>query len=92
MRTARCVRILGKGVVKVVHRCDDAKENNVLGIIFSLVWQNSTRYKPLSMFYHVDKAFTFNYYIYYTLQCTLFCTEENSKTFREIIILFSIPI
>ncbi len=31
MRTARCVRILGKGVVKVVHRCDDAKENNVLG-------------------------------------------------------------
>ena len=34
MRTARCVRILGKGVVKVVHRCDDAKENNVLGKIF----------------------------------------------------------
>lgn len=32
MRTARCVRILGKGVVKVVHRCDDAKENNVLDL------------------------------------------------------------
>jgi len=32
MRTARCVRILGKGVVKVVHRCDEAKENNVLDL------------------------------------------------------------
>ncbi len=30
-RTARCVKILGKGVVKVVHRCDQAKENNTLG-------------------------------------------------------------
>jgi len=32
MRTARCVKILGKGVVKVVHRCDDAKENNNLDL------------------------------------------------------------
>jgi len=32
MRTARCVKILGKGVVKVVHRCDDAKENNCLNL------------------------------------------------------------
>ena len=31
-RTARCVKILGKGVVKVVHRCDDAKENQKLGM------------------------------------------------------------
>ena len=31
-RTARCVKMLGKGVVKVVHRCDAAKENNELGI------------------------------------------------------------
>ena len=31
LRTARCVKILGKGVVKVVHRCDDAKENQNLG-------------------------------------------------------------
>ncbi len=30
-RTARCVKILGKGVVKVVHRCNDAKENSNLG-------------------------------------------------------------
>ena len=30
-RTARCVKILGKGVVKVVHRCDAAKENQQLG-------------------------------------------------------------
>ena len=30
-RTARCVKMMGKGVVKVVHRCDDAKENNNLG-------------------------------------------------------------
>jgi len=32
MRTARCVKILGKGVVKVVHRCDDAKHNNCLDL------------------------------------------------------------
>jgi len=32
MRTARCVKILGKGVVKVVHRCDEAKENNALDL------------------------------------------------------------
>lgn len=32
MRTARCVKILGKGVVKVVHRCDEAKENNNLDL------------------------------------------------------------
>lgn len=32
MRTARCVKILGKGVVKVVHRCDEAKENNTLDL------------------------------------------------------------
>jgi len=32
MRTARCVKILGKGVVKVVHRCDDAKENHNLDL------------------------------------------------------------
>jgi len=32
MRSARCVKLLGKGVVKVVHRCDDAKENNTLDL------------------------------------------------------------
>jgi len=32
MRTARCVKMLGKGVVKVVHRCDAAKENNELDL------------------------------------------------------------
>jgi len=32
MRTARCVKILGKGVVKVVHRCDEAKENESLDL------------------------------------------------------------
>jgi len=32
MRTARCVKILGKGVVKVVHRCDAAKESNELDL------------------------------------------------------------
>lgn len=31
-RTARCVKILGKGVVKVVHRCDAAKENHHLDL------------------------------------------------------------
>merc|ERR1712154_259433 len=31
-RTARCVKILGKGVVKVVHRCDAAKENQHLDL------------------------------------------------------------
>lgn len=32
MRTARSVKVLGKGVVKVVHRCDDAKENENLDL------------------------------------------------------------
>lgn len=32
MRTARCVKMMGKGVVKVIHRCDDAKENNNLDL------------------------------------------------------------
>lgn len=32
MRTARCVKMLGKGVVKVVHRCDDAKDNHSLDL------------------------------------------------------------
>merc|ERR1712047_192817 len=31
-RTARCVKMMGKGVVKVVHRCDDAKEDNNLDL------------------------------------------------------------
>ena len=31
LRAASCVKILGKGVIKVVHRVDDAKENNNLG-------------------------------------------------------------
>ncbi len=31
LRAASCVKILGKGVVRVVRRVDDAKENNNLG-------------------------------------------------------------
>ena len=31
LRAASAVKILGKGVIKVVHRVDDAKENNNLG-------------------------------------------------------------
>jgi hypothetical protein len=31
LRAASCVRILGKGVIRVVHRVDDARENNNLG-------------------------------------------------------------
>jgi hypothetical protein len=30
-RAASCVKILGKGVIRVVHRVDDARENNNLG-------------------------------------------------------------
>lgn len=45
-RTARCVKILGKGVVKVVHRCDQAKENNTLG---SLTHGHCTYARILSM-------------------------------------------
>ena len=32
VRSARCVKLLGEGVVKVVHRCDDAKMNNTLDL------------------------------------------------------------
>ena len=31
LRAASCVKVLGKGVIRVVHRVDDAKENNSLG-------------------------------------------------------------
>ena len=31
-RAARGVKLLGAGVVKVVHRCDDAKENKILDL------------------------------------------------------------
>ena len=31
LRAANCVKVLGKGVIKVVHRIDDARENNSLG-------------------------------------------------------------
>ncbi len=31
LRAASCIKILGKGVIRVVHRVDDAKENNRLG-------------------------------------------------------------
>ncbi len=31
LRAASCIRVLGKGVIRVVKRVDDAKENNKLG-------------------------------------------------------------
>ena len=31
MRAANCIKVLGKGVIKVVHRVDDARENCSLG-------------------------------------------------------------
>ena len=31
LRAANCIKILGKGVIRVVHRVDDARENNTLG-------------------------------------------------------------
>ena len=61
-RTARCVKILGKGVVKVVHRCDDAKENQKLGMYdFIFVIKNIARpYECLnSMLGNPDAYFLF---------------------------------
>ena len=31
VRAANCIKILGKGVIRVVQRVDDARENNNLG-------------------------------------------------------------
>ena len=31
VRAAGCIKLLGKGVIKVVHRIDDARVNNELG-------------------------------------------------------------
>ena len=31
LRAASCIRVLGKGVIRVVKRVDDARENNKLG-------------------------------------------------------------
>ena len=55
-RTARCVKILGKGVVKVVHRCDQAKENNTLG---SVTHGHCTYTRILSL--HTDTLHTQEY-------------------------------
>ena len=43
LRAASCVKILGKGVIRVVRRVDDAKENNNLGKIF-MEWAQSASY------------------------------------------------
>jgi len=32
LRTANCIKILGKGVIRVVHRVDDARESNALDL------------------------------------------------------------
>jgi Leucine-rich repeat (LRR) protein len=32
LRAANCIKILGKGVIRVVHRVDDARENNTLDL------------------------------------------------------------
>ena len=42
LRAASCVKILGKGVIKVVHRVDDAKENNNLGKVNNFFSLNIT--------------------------------------------------
>ena len=39
LRAASCVKILGKGVIKVVHRVDDAKENNNLGKVNNFLFK-----------------------------------------------------
>ncbi len=33
IRMANCMKILGKGVIRVVNRVDEARENNNLGIL-----------------------------------------------------------
>ena len=53
VRTARCVKMMGKGVVKVVHRCDDAKENNNLGE--RLMMNNKTYSLEKKLFKHFTK-------------------------------------
>jgi hypothetical protein len=32
LRAANCIKVLGKGVIRVVHRVDDARENNILDL------------------------------------------------------------
>ena len=40
LRTANCIKILGKGVIRVVHRVDDARESNALGMPSTYaIWQ-----------------------------------------------------
>ena len=36
LRTANCIKILGKGVIRVVHRVDDARESNALGMPYPI--------------------------------------------------------
>ena len=46
--------MMGKGVVKVVHRCDDAKENNNLGE--RLMMDNKTYSLKKKHFKHFTKC------------------------------------
>ena len=69
-RTARCVKILGKGVVKVVHKCDDAKENQKLGM-YKLFLLNS-KSRP---FYDGEKPGCI--LSVWPAHCLLACVEES---------------
>ncbi len=36
IRMAHCMKVLGRGVIRVINRVDDARRNNILGIITDL--------------------------------------------------------
>ena len=45
LRAANCIKILGKGVIRVVHRVDDARENNNLGkFVFHQNYENISNF------------------------------------------------
>lgn len=48
LKATSCVKILGKGVIRIVRRVDDAKESNNLGepyLVTCLVYKHPKNYK-----------------------------------------------
>jgi len=50
LQAADSIKLLGKGVIKVVQRVDEAKENNCLGMKYLKVFKYSGKFNSLRTF------------------------------------------
>ena len=87
LRAANCIKILGKGVIRVVHRVDDARENNTLGEFylnkpFFYEFHHNTQKFITIMIY--EKIFT-TFIVRYTIKQTINRYSYGRKFFLVII-------